>query len=89
MMLISIPHTLPAAPACLPACQHPLCAPAEMHRTQTQHEDAFTFKVFLFQFVNFYSSPFYVAFFKGRCGTTSVGLSPAHRCCSSGLRGAL
>ncbi|KAJ6656874.1 hypothetical protein lerEdw1_003205 [Lerista edwardsae] len=38
----------------------------EMHRTQTQHEDAFTFKVFLFQFVNFYSSPFYVAFFKGR-----------------------
>uniref|UniRef100_W5MKX8 Anoctamin n=1 Tax=Lepisosteus oculatus TaxID=7918 RepID=W5MKX8_LEPOC len=38
----------------------------EMHRTQTQHEDAFTFKVFVFQFVNFYSSPFYVAFFKGR-----------------------
>ncbi|XP_043853426.1 anoctamin-7-like isoform X1 [Dromiciops gliroides] len=38
----------------------------EMHRTQTLHEDAFTFKVFVFQFVNFYSSPFYVAFFKGR-----------------------
>ncbi|XP_033015218.1 anoctamin-7-like isoform X2 [Lacerta agilis] len=38
----------------------------EMHRTQTQHEDSFTFKVFIFQFVNFYSSPFYVAFFKGR-----------------------
>ncbi|XP_054856935.1 anoctamin-7-like [Eublepharis macularius] len=38
----------------------------EMHRTQTEHEDAFTFKVFIFQFVNFYSSPFYVAFFKGR-----------------------
>uniref|UniRef100_A0A4X2L7R0 Anoctamin n=1 Tax=Vombatus ursinus TaxID=29139 RepID=A0A4X2L7R0_VOMUR len=37
----------------------------EMHRTQTLHEDAFTFKVFIFQFVNFYSSPFYVAFFKG------------------------
>ncbi|KAI2649747.1 Anoctamin-7 [Labeo rohita] len=37
----------------------------EMHRTQTQYEDAFTFKVFIFQFVNFYSSPFYVAFFKG------------------------
>ncbi|CAB1329770.1 unnamed protein product [Coregonus sp. 'balchen'] len=31
----------------------------EMHRTQTQYEDAFTFKVFVFQFVNFYSSPFY------------------------------
>ncbi|XP_029911758.1 anoctamin-7 [Myripristis murdjan] len=38
----------------------------EMHRTQTEYEDAFTFKVFIFQFVNFYSSPFYVAFFKGR-----------------------
>ncbi|XP_023687155.1 anoctamin-7 isoform X1 [Paramormyrops kingsleyae] len=38
----------------------------EMHRTQTDYEDAFTFKVFIFQFVNFYSSPFYVAFFKGR-----------------------
>uniref|UniRef100_A0A668APH9 Anoctamin n=1 Tax=Myripristis murdjan TaxID=586833 RepID=A0A668APH9_9TELE len=37
-----------------------------MHRTQTEYEDAFTFKVFIFQFVNFYSSPFYVAFFKGR-----------------------
>lgn len=41
---------------------------AEMHRTQTQYENAFIFKVFIFQFVNFYSSPFYVAFFKGRCG---------------------
>eukprot|EP00079_Xenopus_tropicalis_P013735 XP_002942829.2 PREDICTED: anoctamin-7-like [Xenopus tropicalis] len=38
----------------------------EMHRTQSRHEDAFTFKVFVFQFVNFYSSSFYVAFFKGR-----------------------
>ncbi|XP_042199744.1 anoctamin-7 [Callorhinchus milii] len=38
----------------------------EMHRTQTQFEDAFIFKVFVFQFVNFYSSPFYVAFVKGR-----------------------
>lgn len=39
---------------------------AEMHRTQTRFEDAFTLKVFVFQFVNFYSSPIYVAFFKGR-----------------------
>ncbi|KAF7645422.1 hypothetical protein LDENG_00204830 [Lucifuga dentata] len=38
----------------------------EMHRTQTEYDDAFIFKVFIFQFVNFYSSPFYVAFFKGR-----------------------
>ncbi|CAJ0968129.1 unnamed protein product [Ranitomeya imitator] len=41
----------------------------EMHRTQSLHEDAFTFKVFIFQFVNFYSSPFYVAFLQGQiCG---------------------
>nr|XP_060623941.1 anoctamin-7 [Anolis sagrei ordinatus] len=38
----------------------------EMHRTQTMFEDAFTFKVFVFEFVNFYSSPIYIAFFKGR-----------------------
>ncbi|NXT49923.1 ANO7 protein, partial [Pluvianellus socialis] len=38
----------------------------EMHRTQTKYEDAFTFKVFAFQFVTFYSSPVYVAFFKGK-----------------------
>ncbi|XP_064929302.1 anoctamin-7 [Columba livia] len=38
----------------------------EMHRTRTKYEDAFTFKVFIFQFVTFYSSPIYVAFFKGK-----------------------
>ncbi|XP_063869626.1 anoctamin-7-like isoform X3 [Scylla paramamosain] len=38
----------------------------EMHRTQTDFEDNLTFKVFIFQFVNFYSSIFYIAFFKGR-----------------------
>ncbi|KAM9852900.1 anoctamin-7 [Aulostomus maculatus] len=38
----------------------------EMHRTQTKYEDMFIFKVFVFQFVNFYSSPVYIAFFKGR-----------------------
>ncbi|KAL6036764.1 hypothetical protein STEG23_014998 [Scotinomys teguina] len=38
----------------------------EMHRTQTSFEDAFTLKVFTFQFVNFYASPVYIAFFKGR-----------------------
>ncbi|XP_062988335.1 anoctamin-7 [Elgaria multicarinata webbii] len=38
----------------------------EMHRTQTMFEDAFTFKVFVFEFINFYSSPIYIAFFKGR-----------------------
>ncbi|KAL0266430.1 UNVERIFIED_CONTAM: hypothetical protein PYX00_008965 [Menopon gallinae] len=38
----------------------------EMHRTQSEYDDNYTFKVFVFQFVNFYSSIFYIAFFKGR-----------------------
>ncbi|XP_055501923.1 anoctamin-7-like [Leucoraja erinacea] len=38
----------------------------EMHRTQSKYEDAYIVKVFLFQFINFYSSPIYIAFFKGR-----------------------
>lgn len=38
----------------------------EMHRTQTEFEDNLIFKVFIFQFVNFYSSIIYIAFFKGR-----------------------
>ncbi|XP_065175071.1 anoctamin-7-like [Sycon ciliatum] len=37
----------------------------ELHRTQTEHEDSFTFKMFLFQFCNYYGSIFYIAFFKG------------------------
>ena len=39
---------------------------SEMHRTQTEYEDNLTFKVFVFQFVNFYASIFYIAFFKGK-----------------------
>ncbi|XP_075056959.1 anoctamin-7 [Mixophyes fleayi] len=38
----------------------------EMHRTQSQYEDAFILKVFIFEFVNYYSTPIYIAFFKGR-----------------------
>ena len=38
----------------------------EMHRTQSEFDDNLTFKVFIFQFINFYSSIFYIAFFKGR-----------------------
>ncbi|CAF4261240.1 unnamed protein product [Didymodactylos carnosus] len=38
----------------------------EMHRTQTDFDNHLTIKVFLFQFINFYSSIFYVAFFKGK-----------------------
>ncbi|NWU49151.1 ANO7 protein, partial [Dromas ardeola] len=38
----------------------------ETHHTHTKYEDTFTFKVFIFQFVTFYSSPVYIAFFKGK-----------------------
>ncbi|KAL5010639.1 hypothetical protein ScPMuIL_012944 [Solemya velum] len=38
----------------------------EQHKTDTEWEDAFTFKMYLFQFVNYYSSIVYIAFFKGR-----------------------
>ena len=43
-----------------------LCSLPEMHRTQSEFDDNLTFKVFLFQFINFYASIFYIAFFKGR-----------------------
>lgn len=38
----------------------------EMHRTQTEFDNHLTFKVFIFHFVNYYASIFYVAFFKQR-----------------------
>lgn len=39
---------------------------AENPRTETEYESSFTFKMFVFQFCNFYTSIFYIAFFKGR-----------------------
>ena len=33
-----------------------------MHKTQTEFENQLTLKIFIFQFVNFYSSIFYIAF---------------------------
>ncbi|KAK1341240.1 hypothetical protein QTO34_017643 [Cnephaeus nilssonii] len=38
----------------------------ELPRTQTDYENSLTMKMFLFQFVNYYSSCFYIAFFKGK-----------------------
>ncbi|XP_043917931.1 anoctamin-6 [Protopterus annectens] len=38
----------------------------ELPRTQSDYENSLTLKMFLFQFVNFYSSCFYIAFFKGK-----------------------
>ncbi len=38
----------------------------EMPRTQSEFDNSLTLKMFLLQFVNYYSSIFYIAFFKGR-----------------------
>ena len=38
----------------------------EQHRTQTEYEDSLILKLYIFQFVNFYSSIFYIAFFRGK-----------------------
>ncbi|XP_058065687.1 anoctamin-4 [Anopheles bellator] len=38
----------------------------ENPRTQTEYEDSYTVKIFVFEFMNFYSSLIYIAFFKGR-----------------------
>ncbi|XP_024081221.1 anoctamin-4 isoform X2 [Cimex lectularius] len=38
----------------------------ENPRTQIEYEDSYTFKIYFFEFMNFYSSLIYIAFFKGR-----------------------
>lgn len=38
----------------------------EIHRTQTEYDESLTLKSYLFQFVNYYSSIFYIAFVKGK-----------------------
>ncbi|KAJ8964118.1 hypothetical protein NQ314_005114, partial [Rhamnusium bicolor] len=38
----------------------------ELQRTQTEFDDSLTLKIYMFQFVNYYSSIFYIAFFKGK-----------------------
>uniref|UniRef100_A0A3Q3WL62 Anoctamin n=1 Tax=Mola mola TaxID=94237 RepID=A0A3Q3WL62_MOLML len=42
------------------------CATTEQPRTESEWENSFTLKMFLFQFVNLNSSTFYIAFFLGR-----------------------
>ncbi|XP_069698819.1 anoctamin-4-like [Periplaneta americana] len=37
----------------------------ENPRTQSEYDDSYTFKVFVFEFINFYSGLIYIAFFKG------------------------
>ena len=41
----------------------------ENHRTETEYEDHLIAKTFLFQFINSYSSLFYIAFFKNKSFT--------------------
>ncbi|CAH1800011.1 unnamed protein product [Owenia fusiformis] len=38
----------------------------ECLRTQSEYDDSLTLKLYMLQFVNYYSSIFYIAFFKGR-----------------------
>ena len=38
----------------------------ELHRTQSEFEDSLVWKLYIFQFVNYYTSIFYIAFFKGK-----------------------
>ncbi|VDM96708.1 unnamed protein product [Thelazia callipaeda] len=52
----------------------------ECPRTQRDFDNSYTFKVFLFQFINYYSSIFYIAFVKGNLssvpGRQYFGLRP-------------
>ncbi len=38
----------------------------ELNRTQTEYDDSLSLKIYLLQFVNYYASIFYIAFFKGK-----------------------
>lgn len=38
----------------------------EYRRTQTEYDESLTLKIYLFQFVNYYSSIFYIAYLKGK-----------------------
>ena len=38
----------------------------ELQRTQTEFDDSLTLKIYLLQFINFYTSIFYIAFIKGK-----------------------
>ncbi|KAK4887282.1 hypothetical protein RN001_003553 [Aquatica leii] len=38
----------------------------ELQRTQTEYDESLALKIYMFQFVNYYSSIFYIAFLKGK-----------------------
>ncbi|OQV17298.1 Anoctamin-5 [Hypsibius exemplaris] len=61
----------------------------EYPRTQSEYENSLTVKYYIFEFVNTYTSLFYVAFFKGRVppplpGAKGVFNLPADRCDKGG-----
>ena len=47
----------------------------EKPRTRTDFEDSYTMKLFCFQFINYYSSLVYIAFFKVR-NNTCIKIGP-------------
>ena len=64
---LSLPRWL-ASIYFLPRSPHdpPFSHPSEHPRTESEWENSFALKMFLFQFVNLNSSTFYIAFFLGR-----------------------
>ena len=38
----------------------------ELNRTQSEYDDSLSLKIYVLQFVNYYASIIYVAFFKGK-----------------------
>ncbi|TMS35135.1 hypothetical protein L596_002595 [Steinernema carpocapsae] len=58
----------------------------ECPRTQSEFDNSYTLKVFLFQFINFYSSLFYIAFFKGKLSGVPGKHDRTHRITIDGTR---
>jgi len=56
----------------------------ENHRTQTEWENALIVKTFFFQFLNSYTTLFYIAFFKGTLAGAVFGQEDLHDFCEYG-----
>ncbi len=65
-MTLLPPLSLSLSAACLPISEFssPSSTYLFLSRTQADYENSYTFKMFLFQFINYYSSLIYTAFFK-------------------------
>lgn len=51
---------------------------AERWRTQSEFDKHLTVKLYLLQFVNYYSALFYIAFIKGRCASPACARPSEH-----------